>query len=92
LKQTTLNISPPLTLLLFTLLLTACYAEGNSYYLSSGETEYFLTMNRCEKEAIAKYTNGEPMYSGYECRFKFLWFTTQKSQYYAGKLISETGQ
>lgn len=73
-------------------LLSGCYAEGRSHFLASGDTEYFLTMGRCEQEAKAKYADGQPKYSGYECRGKFLWFTTEKRDYYEGKLVSTTGQ
>ena len=79
-------------LLFIAILLSGCYAEGNSHFLGSGEREYFLTMSRCEEEAKATYTGGQPKYSGYECRSKLLWFTTQKRDYQEGKLVSASGQ
>lgn len=72
-------------------LMSGCYAQGNSHFLSSGEIENFLTMGRCEDEAKAKYIDGSSKYSGYECRGKFLWFTTTKRSFYDGKLTSSTG-
>ena len=73
-------------------LLSGCYAEGNSHFLSSGAREYFLTLSRCEEEAKAAYTSGQAKYSGYECRSKLLWFTTQKRDYHEGKLVSASGK
>lgn len=65
-----------------------CYSQGNSHFLSLGENEYFLTMGHCEKEAMARRSDGSAKYSGYECRKKFLWFTTEKRDFQEGKLIS----
>lgn len=62
-----------------------CYAEGNAYFLSSGDREYFLTMDRCASEAATRYTSGEPKYGGDACRSKFLWFTLAKRDYHEGK-------
>ena len=70
--------------------LFGCYTEGNSHFLASGNTEYFLTMKRCEDEAKTKYSDGSAKYSGYECRQKFLWFTLKKRDYYEGKLSSQS--
>lgn len=67
------------------LVCAGCYAEGNAYFLSTGDREYFLTMGRCESEAAARYTGGEPKYGAYECRSKLLWFTLAKRDYYEGK-------
>lgn len=77
-------------LLVISLLAASCWTEGNSYFLADGETERFLTMNRCEREATAKHPEGTSKYSGYECRGKFLGLTTTKRDYYNGKLQSET--
>jgi len=51
-------------------LVSGCYAEGNSFFLATGETETFLTMDRCEREAQSKHQDGRARYSGYECRYK----------------------
>jgi hypothetical protein len=48
--------------------LVGCTAEGNSQYLGKGETQYYLNMRTCEKEAQSEYTSGGRKYSGYECR------------------------
>lgn len=50
------------------LLLAACTAEGNSQYLSKGETRYFITMSACKEEALSEYESGGRKYAGYECR------------------------
>jgi hypothetical protein len=63
-----------------------CWAEGNSYFLGTGETERFLTMARCEREATASFRDGNPKYSGYECRARLPGFTTEKRDYQSGKL------
>jgi hypothetical protein len=77
-----------MTFLLACWLATGCYAEGNSYFLTDGETERFLTIGRCEREAAAHLPDGQPKYSGYKCRGKFVGFTTSKRDYYNGKLQS----
>lgn len=71
-------------------LLSGCYAEGNSFFLATGETETFLTMGHCESEAQAKHEDGSARYSGYECRYKFLGFTLRKKRYSNGKLSRTT--
>jgi hypothetical protein len=67
-------------------LLSGCYSKGNSFFLGSGEPEYFLTMAQCEKEAKATYSDGSSKYSGYECSSHFLWFTLNKRTYYKGEI------
>ena len=74
------------------LVLVGCYAEGNSHFLASGDTEYFLTMKRCEEEAKTKYSDGSLKYSGYDCQRKVLWLTIEKRDDYEGKLSSQSGQ
>ena len=71
-------------------LLSGYYAEGNSFFLATGETETFLTMGRCEREAQSKHEDGGVRYSGYECRYKLLLFTLEKKRYSNGKLLSTT--
>ena len=78
--------------LLFVGLLSGCSTEGASHFLTSGETEYFLTMNQGVEEAKTTYADGKPKYSGYECRSKFLGFTIEKRDYYEGRLVSRSGQ
>jgi hypothetical protein len=48
--------------------LSGCSVEGNSVYLGSGPTKYFLTMKSCEKEALRRFEGGGRVYSGFECR------------------------
>ena len=67
------------------LLATACYAEGNSEFLTSGETRYFLTMGACEEEATSTYQEAGSVYSGFECRKKLAWFLVETRRYYNGK-------
>lgn len=43
-------------------LLTACYAEGNSYFLTDGQAERFITMGACEREARAQHSGGGAVY------------------------------
>ena len=50
------------------ILISGCTAEGNSEFLSKGETKYFLTMKTCEDEALSEYESGGKKYSGFECR------------------------
>lgn len=73
-------------LVLPVIILSGCHAEGTSYFLASGETEKFLTLSRCEREAQSKHQDGSPKYSGYECRYKFLVFVLEKKNYVSGKL------
>lgn len=77
-------------LVLLAISLSGCYAEGNSHFLSTGQTETFLTMSRCEREAQSRHQDGSTKYSGYECRSKFLIFTLQKKNYQDGKLSGKT--
>lgn len=73
------------------LLVTAgCWTEGNSHFIGRGETKRFLTMSRCVQEATSRYPDGNPRYSGYECRGKSLFFTTEKRDYASGRLESLT--
>ncbi len=80
------------TLFLSALLSGGCYTEGNSHFLASGKTEYFLTMDRCSEEAQARYSDGQSKYSGYECRGKFLIFTLEKRDFFNGRIIPHTGK
>jgi hypothetical protein len=67
--------------------LSGCYADGNSRYLAAGETRLFLTMAACEKEATATYTSGGPVYSGFQCRSRFVGFLVETRDYEEGKRI-----
>ena len=67
--------------------LGGCYAEGNSEFLAKGETKLFLSLSACEEEATAVYSTGGSVYSGFECRGKFLMFTTETRSYGSGKRI-----
>ncbi len=75
---------------LATVSLGGCYAEGNAFLIGTGEVENFLSLERCEREAQAKVKDGSSRYSGYSCRGKILFWTTEKREYYEGKLTSET--
>ena len=69
-------------LLLATLSISGCWAEGNSYFLSKGDSETFISMRVCEKEAKSGH------YSGYECRAIVLGMRYGETQrYYEGKLV-----
>lgn len=83
-------MKPHLLVVLLVSLLSGCYAEGNSFFITTGETENFLTMGRCEREAQSKHQDGGARWSGYECRYKFLVFTLEKKRYEDGKLSSIT--
>ena len=65
--------------------IAAFRVQGQSQFLSVGETEYFLSMGRCEREATSTYAEGGQRYSGYVCERKFLWFTLAKLQFDNGK-------
>ena len=73
---------------LITIFMTGCYSSGRSHFLSYGEPEYFLTMNGCEEEAKSRHQDGSSKYSGYECRYQFLFFTLSKIDFYEGKIQS----
>ena len=62
--------------------------EGQSYFLADGETQYFLSMSRCQREASSMFSEGGYRYSGYRCRRKFLWFTLEAQEFYSGKSTS----
>ena len=65
--------------------ISSCYAEGNSEFLSAGETRYFLTLSACEEEATSTYLDGGAVYSGFECRRKLGAFLVETRSYYNGK-------
>ena len=67
------------------LMISACYAEGNSEFLSAGETRYFFTMSACEQEATSTYAEGGSIYAGFECRKKLAWFLIETRSYYSGQ-------
>lgn len=61
---------------------------GNSHFLADGQSEYFLTMSRCQREAVSTFDEGGRRYSGYRCARKFLWFTLETQEFYDGKRTS----
>jgi hypothetical protein len=65
--------------------IAGCYAEGISYTVNSSGTDYFLTLKRCEEEAIATKPDGSPKYVGFKCMGKLLFVTTETRDYYHGK-------
>ena len=65
-------------MVLITVLVSGCYAEGRSFWVGVGEPEYFLTMDACLEEARSTFPSGGRRYSGYECRYKLLVFTLEK--------------
>ena len=67
--------------------LAGCYADGNSQLLAKGERKWFLTMSACEREAMATYTSGGGVYSGFECRSRFAGFILETRAYENGKRI-----
>ena len=70
------------------LALASLRVEGNSYLLADGESEYFLTMSRCQREAASTFDDGGRRYSGYRCARKFLWFTLETQELSDGKRTS----
>lgn len=68
--------------------LTGCYAEGYSYLLTSGDKQHFLSLAGCESEAMSKYSDGGPKYSGYICKQKLFFITLEQRDYNDGKPIS----
>jgi hypothetical protein len=64
------------------LLFAGCTAEGNSQFLTKGETHYFLTMSAREKEALSEYGSGGKKYGGYECRKMLLGIFQLESKTY----------
>ena len=64
-----------------------CYAEGNSEFLWTGDQKYFPTLGACEREATSTYQKGGRVFSGFECRRRFLWFLLDTKKYYDGKRI-----
>ena len=68
--------------------LTSLRVEGSSYFLGEGETDYFLTMSRCRREAQSTYRDGGYRYAGYRCTRKFLWFTLDTEEFYSGKRLA----
>jgi len=75
-----------LIVLLTILPLSACTAEGNSFFIGTGETSTFINMSACEKEAVSTYKDGGSRYSGFECRELFLGtFLINSSTFYDGQ-------
>lgn len=74
--------------ILAVVVLASFRVEGNPYFLADGQTEYFLTMLRCQREASSTFSEGGSRYSGYRCTRKFLWFTLEAQQFYNGKRTS----
>jgi hypothetical protein len=68
--------------------LVAFRVEGHSSFLADGETQYFLTMSRCQREASSTFSQGGSRYSGYRCTRKFLWFTLETQDFYDGRRTS----
>jgi hypothetical protein len=67
--------------------LAGCYADGTPHFLGEGETRWYLTMAGCEREATARYTSGGPVYSGFECRSRFVGFIVETRGYEDGARI-----
>lgn len=71
-----------IVILFLSSLISSCTAEGNSIFLTKGETKYFLTMSACEKEAIATFEDGARKYNAFECRKMFLGIFQLESRSY----------
>ena len=69
-------------LLIVSVVISACTAEGNSQFIGKGETRYFLSMSACEREAVSEYEGGGRKYSGFECRQMFLGLFQLESKTY----------
>ena len=74
------------TLLFVLPLIAGCYAEGESRFISSGETRQYISLGACEAEATATFSGGGPVYSGFECRSMFLWMVRTVTRYTEGTL------
>ena len=57
-----------LGLLATAVVLAGCTAEGNSYSVVKGESQRFISLATCEKEARSSHPDGTPRYYAYECR------------------------
>lgn len=68
--------------------ISGCYAQGISYSLNASETAYFLTLKRCEDQAILTNSDGSAKYVGYKCFGKLLFYTTESRDYYNGKPVA----
>lgn len=65
-------------------LLTGCYAEGNSHFLTSGEPERFSTMERCTVKAKEMYFEGASRFAGYTCTSNLLFWEIDRREFNDG--------
>ena len=78
------------TLPITTLVISGCTAEGNSYFVGRGESQRFISLATCEKEARSSHPDGTPRYYAYECRqLLFDRWTVTSKHYEDGKLLTE---
>lgn len=54
--------------LAFVVVLSGCYAEGESVFIGRGDTRRYASMEVCDEVATSRYPGGGPVYSGFECR------------------------
>ena len=79
-----------LSLLVIAVVLSGCTAEGNSYSVGKGESQRFISLATCEKEARSSHPDGTPRYHAYECRqLLFDRWTVTSKHYEDGKLLTE---
>ena len=64
--------------------LSGCYAEGESFLIARGETQRYASMRACEAVAMARYPDGGPVYSGFECRSMILGSVRSTVRYHNG--------
>jgi hypothetical protein len=78
------------TLSITTLVISGCTAEGNSYFVGRGESQRFISLATCEKEARSSHPDGTSRYYNYECReLLFDRWIMSVNRYKDGKLIEK---
>ena len=69
--------------------LSGCYAEGESVFIGRGETRRYSSMDVCDEVATARYPDGGPVYSGFECRSMMFGKIRAVVRYHEGNKIEE---
>ena len=79
-----------LLLLPFSVTMAGCTAEGNSYSIRKGESQRFISLATCEKEARSSHPDGTSLYYNYECReLLFDRWIMSVNRYKDGQLIEK---
>ncbi len=69
--------------------LSGCYAEGESVFITRGETHRYASMKACDEVATARYPGGGPVYSGFECRSIVFGTVSTVVRYHEGSKIED---